>query len=40
MFYQGFQEQNYGYACCIGLLLFFIILGLTMINQKYVRVKR
>ena len=40
MFYQAFQEQNYGYACAIGLILFFIILVLTIINQRYVRVKK
>lgn len=40
MFYQAFQEQNYGYACAIGLLLFFIILTLTIINQRYVRVEK
>ncbi len=40
MFYQAFQEQNYGYACAIGLILFFIILILTIINQRYVRVKK
>jgi len=40
MFYQAFEEQNYGYACAIGLILFFIILVLTVINQKYVRVEK
>ena len=40
MFYQAFEEQNYGYACAIGLILFFIILTLTVINQRYVRVKK
>jgi len=40
MFYQAFEEQNYGYACAIGLILFFIILVLTIINQRYVRVKK
>jgi len=40
MFYQAFQEQNYGYACAIGLVLFFIILVLTIINQRYVRVRK
>lgn len=40
MFYQAFQEQNYGYACAIGLILFFIILVLTIINQRYVRVQK
>jgi raffinose/stachyose/melibiose transport system permease protein len=40
MFYQAFQEQNYGYACAVGMILFFIILVLTIINQRYVRVKK
>jgi raffinose/stachyose/melibiose transport system permease protein len=40
MFFQGFLEQNYGYACAIGLMLFFIILALTMVNQRYVRVRK
>jgi len=40
MFYQAFEEQNYGYACAIGLILFFIILVLTVINQRYVRIKK
>ncbi|MBN1557271.1 MAG: sugar ABC transporter permease, partial [Lentisphaerae bacterium] len=40
MFYRAFQEQDYGYACAIGLVLFFIILTLTIINQRYVRVKK
>ena len=40
MYFQGFIEQRYGYACAIGLLLFGIILVLTIANQKYVRVER
>ena len=40
MFFQAFKEQKYGYACAIGLMLFFIILILTIINQRYVRVKK
>ena len=40
MFYRAFQEQDYGYACAIGLILFVIILVLTIVNQKYVRVKK
>ena len=39
-FYQAFQEQRYGMACAIGLVLFFIILTLTIINQKYVKVEK
>jgi raffinose/stachyose/melibiose transport system permease protein len=40
MFFQGFIEQNFGYACAIGLMLFFIILTLTIVNQRYVRVTK
>ena len=40
MYFQAFQEQQYGYACAIGLILFFIILILTVVNQKYVRVSK
>ncbi len=40
MFYESFQNQNYGYACAIGLMLFFIIMFLTIINQRYVRVEK
>lgn len=40
MFYESFQNQNYGYACAIGLMLFFIIMFLTVINQRYVRVEK
>jgi raffinose/stachyose/melibiose transport system permease protein len=40
MFFQGFIEQNFGYACAIGLMLFFIILALTMVNQRFVRVRK
>ena len=40
MYFQGFIEQRYGYACAIGLLLFCIILVLTIVNQKYVRVAK
>ena len=40
MFFQAFNEQKYGYACAIGLMLFFIILILTVINQRYVRIQK
>jgi len=40
MFFEAFQNQNYGYACAIGLMLFFIILFLTVVNQRYVRVEK
>lgn len=40
MFYQAFTETDYGYACALGLILFFIILILTIVNQKFVRVEK
>lgn len=40
MFYRAFVRQDYGYACAIGLILFFIILLLTVVNQKYVKVDK
>ncbi len=40
MFFESFQNNNYGYACAIGLMLFFIIMFLTVINQRYVRVDK
>jgi raffinose/stachyose/melibiose transport system permease protein len=40
MFYRAFMEQDYGYACAIGLILFVIILTLTAINQRFVKVDK
>lgn len=40
MFRKAFLDQEAGYACAIGLIIFFIILGLTYINQKYVRIDK
>lgn len=40
MFYQGFANQNYGYACALGLALFAIILVLTILNNRFVRVEK
>jgi raffinose/stachyose/melibiose transport system permease protein len=41
MFRKAFAEENQaGYACAIGLLLFFVILVLTLINNRYVRVRK
>lgn len=40
MFYRAFTEQDYGYACAVGMILFVIILVLTVINQRYVRVEK
>ena len=33
-------EPAMGYACALGVILFFIILAMTMVNNKYVRVEK
>jgi ABC-type sugar transport system permease subunit len=38
MFRKAFVDQEAGYACAIGLLIFALILVLTWINNKYMRV--
>jgi len=40
MFRQAFNVAQVGYACSIGLLLFLLIVYLTVINNKYVRVEK
>jgi len=40
MFRSAFQEGRAGYACAIGLIIFFFILALTEINNKYLRVEK
>lgn len=40
MFRKAFVDQEAGYASTIGLLMFFLILALTWINQKFVRVEK
>jgi raffinose/stachyose/melibiose transport system permease protein len=40
MFRKAFREMDAGYACGIGLLLFLLTLGLTVINNSYVRVEK
>lgn len=40
MFRKAFVDQQAGYACAIGLLIFFVILFLTWINNKFVRVDK
>ena len=35
MYYNAFSFQRMGYACAIGVLLFFLILTLTILNLKY-----
>ena len=40
MFRKAFTDLEAGYACGIGLMLFVLILVLTLINNKYVRVEK
>jgi raffinose/stachyose/melibiose transport system permease protein len=40
MFRMAFMEGRVGYACALGMLLFAIILILTILNDKYVRVEK
>ncbi len=40
MFRSAFVEGYAGYACSIGLILFFLILVLTEINNRFVRVEK
>jgi len=40
MFNRAFFAGEFGYACALGLVLFVVILGLTYLNNKYVRVER
>jgi raffinose/stachyose/melibiose transport system permease protein len=40
MFNKAFDKREAGYACAIGILLFFFIVALTYVNNKFVRVKK
>ena len=40
MFNRAFVAGEFGYACAIGIILFVFILGLTLANNKYVRVEK
>lgn len=40
MFNRAFLAGEFGYACALGIFLFVFILGLTLLNNKYVRVER
>lgn len=40
MFNRAFSAGEFGYACALGLILFAVILGLTLINNKFVRVRK
>lgn len=40
MFREAFTDGRFGYACALGMILFVIILCLTIIYQKYVKVDK
>lgn len=40
MFSSAFAEGRFGYACALGMVLFVIILCLTIVYQKYVKVDK
>jgi ABC-type sugar transport system permease subunit len=40
MFRNAFTNMRAGYACAIGLMLFALIVVLTLLNNKYVRVEK
>lgn len=40
MFTNAFQYGQAGYACAIGLIIFFFILLLTELNNRYIRVEK
>lgn len=40
MFRTAFRNASAGYACAIGLVIFFFILILTEINNRYIRVEK
>lgn len=40
MYNRAFVAGEFGYACAIGMILFVLILGLTLINNRFVRVDK
>ncbi|MBB6428558.1 carbohydrate ABC transporter permease [Algisphaera agarilytica] len=40
MFKSAFFDMRYGYACALGMVLFVVILLLTIVYQKYVKVDK
>jgi raffinose/stachyose/melibiose transport system permease protein len=40
MFNRAFIAGEFGYACALGLCLFVVILGMTFINNKFLRVEK
>lgn len=37
LYQAGFQNNQMGYACAIGTVMFLVMLGLTYVNMRYVR---
>jgi raffinose/stachyose/melibiose transport system permease protein len=40
MYNRAFVAGEFGYACAIGMILFFFILIFTSLNQRYVRMEK
>lgn len=40
MYKRAFEDGHFGYACALGMILFFIVLGLTIVYNKYVKVEK
>jgi raffinose/stachyose/melibiose transport system permease protein len=40
MYKSAFFDSRYGYACALGMVLFVVILLLTIVYQKYVKVDK
>jgi len=40
MYNRAFYAGEFGYACAIGMILFIFILGLTFVNNRYVRIDK
>lgn len=40
MFNRAFIAGEFGYACALGLCLFVVILGMTFVNNKFLRVEK
>lgn len=40
MYREAFFNQQYGYACALGMILFLIVLAITIFYQKYVKVEK
>ena len=37
MYYMGFRFDHFGYAAAIGLVLFVVVLGATILNMRFIR---